>query len=87
MPTISMFKGIIIKMNTKGEHNPPHFHAKYQEYEAQFDFEGNLIKGELPNKQLKLVGAWAVLHTDELKANWELMLENSPLYKIEPLRG
>lgn len=86
MPTISMFQGILIKMNTKNEHNPPHFHAKYQQYEAQFDFEGNIIKGEFPSKQMKLVAAWAVLHTDELIANWELMLNQEPLYKINPLQ-
>ena len=81
-----MFQGILIRMNTKNEHNPPHFHAKYQNYEAQFDFEGNLIKGEFPSKQTKLVSAWAVLHTDELNANWELAINQEPLYKIDPLR-
>ena len=86
MPTICMFKGILIRMNTKNEHNPPHFHAKYQQYEAQFDFEGNLIKGEMPSKELKLIAAWAVLHTDELIANWELAMNQEPLYKIDPLR-
>ena len=36
MPTISMFYGILIKMNwkDKGQHNLPHFHAYYGEYEA-----------------------------------------------------
>ena len=31
MPTISMFYGILIKMNWKdvGQHNQPHFHAFY----------------------------------------------------------
>lgn len=29
MPTISMFLGIVIRMNWL-EHNPPHFHAEYQ---------------------------------------------------------
>ena len=40
MPTISMFYGIIILMYNSGEHNPPHFHASYQGYNAVFDFEG-----------------------------------------------
>ena len=29
MPTISMFLGIVIRMNWL-EYNPPHFHAEYQ---------------------------------------------------------
>lgn len=35
MPEISRFFGIIITMYFN-EHNPPHFHALYNEYEAQF---------------------------------------------------
>lgn len=35
MPTISMFYGIIIRMYyAPGEHNPPHFHAYYNDYAA-----------------------------------------------------
>jgi hypothetical protein len=52
------------------EHNPPHFHAEYGEYKAMFDFEGDLIKGEFPNKQTKIVAAWAVLNKENLVANW-----------------
>jgi hypothetical protein len=51
------------------EHNPPHFHAIYQGKEAQFDFEGNIIKGNLPAKKAKLVTAWAILHTEDLQVN------------------
>ena len=51
MPTISMFYGILIRMFNSNEHNPPHFHAFYQEYEAMFDFDGNMIDGEMPKRQ------------------------------------
>lgn len=34
MPELSRFYGIIIYMYL-GDHMPPHFHAKYSEYEAQ----------------------------------------------------
>jgi hypothetical protein len=34
MPTISQFFGILIHMDIRGEHNPPHFHALYAEHEA-----------------------------------------------------
>lgn len=38
MPTISMFLGILIKMNWQdtGQHSLPHFHAFYGDYEAVF---------------------------------------------------
>ena len=36
MPTISIFYGIVIQIFWR-DHNPPHFHALYGEYEAVFD--------------------------------------------------
>lgn len=56
MPTVSMFYGILIRMYYD-DHNPPHFHAFYNEYEAMFDFNGNLLDGKFPKKELKLVEA------------------------------
>ena len=86
MPTISMFYGIIIRMYNNGEHNPPHFHAQYQGKVAVFDMDGNLMEGEMPLKQCKLISAWAEIHKDELLANWELAMNEEPLFKIDPLR-
>ena len=86
MPAISMFYGIIIRMYNNGEHNPPHFHATYQGYHAVFDMEGELTEGDMPVKQRKYIAAWADIHHDELLANWELAINEQPLYKIKPLR-
>ncbi len=85
-PTLSMFYGIIIRMFNNNEHNPPHFHAQYQNFNAVFDMDGELIKGEMPKKQIKLISAWAEIHRDELLANWELAITDQPLYKIDPLK-
>ena len=86
MPTISMFYGIVIRMYNNNEHNPPHFHAYYQGKNAVFDMDGNLIEGEMPKAQMKLIAAWAEIHKSELLANWDLAMNEEPLYKIEPLR-
>ena len=68
------------------EHNPPHFHVKYAEYNAMILIaEGIVAKGFLPAKQLKLVLAWAEIHKDELMQNWELSKIKEPLNKIAPL--
>ena len=85
MPTISMFYGIVIRMYNNNEHNPPHFHAYYQGQNAVFDMDGNLVEGEMPRAQIKLIAAWAEIHKEELLANWELALKEEPLYKIDPL--
>lgn len=86
MPVISMFYGIIIMMYSGNEHNPPHFHARYQDFSAVFDFDGNLIKGKFPDKQTKYIVAWADIHHDELVANWQLSTDSKQVYKIDPLR-
>jgi hypothetical protein len=48
MPQISFFLGIIIRMFYRN-HNPPHFHAVYAEYEGLIDINKlELIGGSLP---------------------------------------
>ncbi|MCC8069221.1 MAG: DUF4160 domain-containing protein [Ruminococcus sp.] len=84
MPTISMFYGIIITMYYN-DHQPPHLHATYNDKKACFNFDGEIIIGDFPKKQRKLVEAWIELHRDELLANWTLIENNSPIYKIKPL--
>ena len=44
MPEISRFLGIIIAMFYK-EHSPPHFHAKYGEYEITVDIVAGVVNG------------------------------------------
>ena len=88
MPTISMFYGIIIRMFcAPEEHNPPHFHAYYGEYRAIIDIKTCEIKeGYLPNKQKKLVLAWAELRQEDLLADWVLAMNGELPFKIEPLK-
>lgn len=88
MPVISMFYGIIIRMYLidKQHHHLPHIHAKYAEFEASISIEeGEILVGELPRKQLRLVQAWIELHRDELMADWELAVSGDNPYKIAPL--
>jgi hypothetical protein len=62
MPQISYFLGVIIRMFYR-DHNPPHFHAFYGDFEALIDIEKNeLISGQLPPRVLGLVTEWAALH-------------------------
>lgn len=84
MPAISMFYGIVIYMYY---HNymPLHFHARYQGAEVCFTFDGELMDGDFPAKQRKLVAAWSVLNADELEADWELARNKQELFRIRPL--
>jgi hypothetical protein len=88
MPAISNFFGIAIKMysESNGKHHIPHFHAEYQDDEASYDFDGELLDGKLPNKQHKIVAAWATIHKDELNACWELLSKKGGFIKIPPIK-
>ena len=85
MPEVSRFFGIIIRM-FYDEHNPPHFHAEYQGAKAVFDFDGNLLQGDLGSKTArKLIRDWIDLHRDELIEDWERARQDETLRKIAPL--
>ena len=87
MPTLSMFYGIIVRMNSEGSrHHTPHCHVKYQSYEASFDFDGNIISGDFPIKKRKMIEVWIDLHREELEANWELISAGDDYFKIAPLK-
>lgn len=87
MPTLSMFYGIIVRMYAEkgGKHNLPHIHASYGGVEIVVDLDGNTIEGEMSKGKLKLLLAWIEIHREELMANWQLLLEGEPAFKIKPL--
>jgi len=66
------------------DHNPPHFHVFYGEYEAQVSIDTlEVIKGKLSKRALVL--EWAAEHRNELREDWRLAELHEPLDKIEPL--
>ena len=85
MPEVSRFLGIVIAMYVN-DHNPPHFHAKYNEFRASFTIDSlGLLEGSLPPRVIGLVTEWAEIHQDELKNNWNSLAETGKLKKIDPL--
>jgi hypothetical protein len=69
------------------EHPPAHFHVYYAGHKASIDIQRcQLVSGKLPRKQLKLVLAWAVLHQEELLANWNLVENGEEPFRISPLQ-
>ena len=86
MPTICMFNGIKIYINYR-DHFPAHIHAEYAEYSCCISVEEiELISGEIPNKQLKMIYGWAALHQEELRELWHLAQQQKELFSIEPLK-
>lgn len=88
MPALSMFFGIIVRMQSEkgGKHNKPHIHAIYGEDEIVVALDGEVLEGSIPGKQLKMLEGWMAIHEDELKANWRMLSEGEGYFKIDPLR-
>ncbi len=88
MPTLSLFYGIIVRMYMEfGEkHNTPHIHAEYSGEKIVVSLDGEILQGHFPAKQLQLLKAWMIIHHEDLQANWELLSNGEPIFKIEPLR-
>lgn len=85
MPEISRFLGIVIYMYFN-EHNPPHFHAEYNNFKASIFIDNlGIMEGKLPAKVMSLVVEWAQEHQAELLENWNSMRETGSFHKIKPL--
>ena len=87
MPELCRFAGIIIKLlhNDTVQHNKPHVHVFYGEYEASVGVDGELLAGALPVKQLRIVVGWLALHEEEVYAAWNKAVRGEPFEKIAPL--
>ena len=69
------------------DHNPPHFHAFYGEYEALIEINVlSIFAGKLPPRVVGLVLEWATIHQQELLNDWHRAQDHQPLAKIEPLQ-
>lgn len=84
MPEISRFLGIVIFMNFK-DHNPPHFHAMYGDYQIIVEINTGVVEGKFPKRALSLLMEWYEIHRDELIKNWETLKNKGSYEKITPL--
>lgn len=83
MPEIARFYGILIKMFfAPSEHNPPHFHAIYGDYNGTIDLNTLEMKeGDLPPNAKRLVLEWAKKYQTELLNMWK----EKKITKLPPL--
>jgi hypothetical protein len=89
MPEIARFFGIVVRMFAEpaAPHHRPHLHAYYQDDVGIFAIDSiELIGGNLPQQQRRLVEAWAEIHHMELLAAWGRLQAGRLPGKIEPLR-
>ena len=67
------------------QHHTPHFHAKYGEFSAVFNLDGELIAGSFPRKQQSYIIVWADIHNKELVELWNLMQKEDKCFQIKGL--
>jgi hypothetical protein len=84
MPEISRFYGIIIFMNYN-DHDPPHFHARYQDQEITIEIGTGMVQGKMSKRALRMVLEWSEKYQEELLRNWKLARERRPFEKVPPL--
>ena len=84
MPIISRFLGIVIAMYWN-DHAPPHFHAKYGDYQITVDIMTGVVSGTFPKRALRCVLEWYELHKDELLVDWTLCEQSQMPRPIAPL--
>ncbi len=88
MPEISRFFGIIVRMYSEPTeaHHMPHFHVYYQEFSAIYSIDPvAMLAGYLPQRQQRLVEAWAELHQEELNGDCQSLLHGMQATPIKPL--
>lgn len=82
MPTIITFNGIRIYINYN-DHQPPHVHAQYGECEAAFSIQtGEIIAGDFPKHQTKIVTEFILTNADELLNMWDVVCEGGQAWKL-----
>ena len=84
VPEISRFLGIVIRMYYR-EHQPPHFHARYGDFEVVVAIATGSVQGRFPRRALRHVLEWGELHRDELLEDWGRAARGLPLRSIAPL--
>lgn len=56
------------------DHNPPHFHSIYAEYEVLIDIRDlSVLRGEMPANKLKQIIKWAKLNQQFLLEEFEAL--------------
>ena len=85
MPEVSRFYGLVIKI-FYDDHNPPHFHVEYGEYEVLVAINTlAIMSGRLPARALGMATEWASLHQRELRDAWDRAKQLLPPGQIDPL--
>lgn len=87
MPELCRFGGMVIAMLFMDtvQHNKPHVHVYYGEYEASVGLDGEMLAGSLPNRQYKILVGWLLYHEEDVYKAWNLAVQGKHFDKIKPM--
>lgn len=68
------------------DHQPPHFHARYQDQEVIVEITTGIVEGRMSKRAIRMVLEWLDLHQTELMENWERARQRQALNEIQPLQ-
>ena len=76
------FHGIIVTMLYKDtiQHRKPHVHVKYGDHTACIGIDGELLGGDIPAKQLKMIQTWLIINKEELHSTWKKAIDGQYNY-------
>jgi len=82
MPTIAYFLGVAVRMFFN-DHDPPHFHVRYQGYRARILItSGEIVDGRLPPTVVRLVKEMDGFAARALMRNWVAARSDGQLERI-----
>jgi hypothetical protein len=85
LPEISRFFGIRVYLHIR-EHDPPHFHAKYEGRDVSIRIRNlSVMDGGLRPRAMGLVFERAQLHQGEMLAAWNTVRDGRSPAQIAPL--
>ena len=85
MPIISVFFGMIIRI-FHSDHNPPHIHVQYGEFEATVDIKtGDILHGKIPPRLYKILREWLRLRRSDVLSAWQEARQHKMPRRIKPM--
>lgn len=85
MPIIAAFFGMLIRVY-HSDHEPPHIHVQYGEFNAIVEIAtGDIMKGRLPKRLQRVLIEWLRERRGEIMRAWDDAMMHRIPKKIRPL--
>ena len=85
MPVIAAFFGIVIRVY-HSDHDPPHVHVQYGEFEAIVEIaSGVILQGKLPKRVLRLLLEWLKANRRDVMESWKAARAHKIPKRVKPL--